>query len=506
MQRGQTSSASTGTTRPESVAVTAVEGQTLIDARSAVFDGQHGSSVRSNLGSARLPPEYRAPSPWSGRAALAIVMLGIFLAVKALFRLPNSDPFLFAYGICVTLTVFVQVFVSTVLYRDPALSVEDRLTGTPLTGPRVSCLVAVHNELEVVEACLASMTGQTYVNKEVIVIDDASTDGTGDLLEDLALRYDFQVIRLRKNVGKKRALGAGMLEATGEIYAFTDSDSTWAPDAIEKVVTVLEGDPRVGAVSGHCRAMNSERNFLTRMQDSWYEGQFSVRKAFESYFGAVTCVSGPLAVFRKEAVYNFIPTWEGDRFLGDEFRFATDRTMTGFVLMDAKSARRLRAKATDSPFAHPEFPIRKWRVVYCKSARSMTVVPDSLRSVFKQQARWKKSFIRNIFFTGRFYWRRNCLPSLVYYLHILFVLAGPFVAFRHLVYLPMRGNYMSMVLYICGIVFIGSMFGLLYSREDRERPHRWVYRPLMSLFSTLALSWLVLYSACTIKKMNWARG
>ncbi|GAA1772142.1 hypothetical protein GCM10009810_31980 [Nostocoides vanveenii] len=71
--------------------MTAVEGQTLIDARSAVFDGQHGSSVRSNLGSARLPPEYRAPSPWSGRAALAIVMLGIFVAVKALFRLiPNE--------------------------------------------------------------------------------------------------------------------------------------------------------------------------------------------------------------------------------------------------------------------------------------------------------------------------------------------------------------------------------------------------------------------------------
>ncbi|WP_344068001.1 hypothetical protein [Nostocoides vanveenii] len=47
--------------------------------------------MRSNLGSARLPPEYRAPSPWSGRAALAIVMLGIFVAVKALFRLiPNE--------------------------------------------------------------------------------------------------------------------------------------------------------------------------------------------------------------------------------------------------------------------------------------------------------------------------------------------------------------------------------------------------------------------------------
>jgi cellulose synthase/poly-beta-1,6-N-acetylglucosamine synthase-like glycosyltransferase len=94
-----------------------------------------------------------------------------------------------------------------------------------------------------------------------------------------------------------------MLAARGDIFAFTDSDSVWARDAIEKIVPIFNHDPEVGAVSGHCRALNANSTLLTRIQDTWYEGQFSIRKACESVFGAVTCVSGPLAVFRREAVY-----------------------------------------------------------------------------------------------------------------------------------------------------------------------------------------------------------
>ena len=97
-------------------------------------------------------------------------------------------------------------------------------------------------------------------------------------------------------------------------FCLFDSDSVWAPDAIEKIVKIFSSDPFIGAVSGHVRVLNSNKNILTKIQDSWYEGQFSIRKAFESIFGAVTCVSGPLAVFRKEAIFNFIPAWENDTF------------------------------------------------------------------------------------------------------------------------------------------------------------------------------------------------
>ncbi|MDP3014146.1 MAG: glycosyltransferase [Candidatus Subteraquimicrobiales bacterium] len=312
-------------------------------------------------------------------------------------------------------------------------------------------------------------------------------------------------MHLKKNVGKKRALGKAMAIAKGEIFAFSDSDSVWASDVIEKIVKIFGSDPFIGAVSGHVRALNSSKNVLTRIQDSWYEGQFSVRKAFESIFGAVSCVSGPLAVFRKEAIFNFIPAWENDFFLGQEFRFATDRTLTGFVLGSKSIGEKLKKKYVDSPFVKDyDYPLKNWKIVYSKSAKAWTNVPDTLKRMLKQQVRWKKSFIRNIFFTGSFYWKKPLLPSLFYYLHIIFVLVGPFIAFRHLIYLPIQGHIYSAFLYIAGIAFIGFVFGLAYKLENKDC-HIWIYRPLMSLLSTTVLSWLIFYSALTIKKMVWSR-
>ena len=426
-----------------------------------------------------------------------------FLAAKLIFRSNSSNALLFGYGIAVTTMLFITFIVSFTLYKDPSrLAQKKKKTGE--INPFVSFIVAVHNEEDIITQCVESLTSQTYTNREVIIIDDASTDNTPAILKKLQKIHTIKVIFLTDNVGKKKALGAGVAAAKGTIFAFTDSDSTWAPDAITNIVPIFETFPEVGAVSGHTRALNGDKNILTKAQDSWYEGQYSIRKAYESVFGSVTCVSGPLAVFRKEAIYNYMPAWEKDQFLGQEFKFATDRTLTGIVLGSKYIGSKLRAKYTDPTFASPDYKNQEWKIVYCKSAKAWTEVPDTFTRVIKQQVRWKKSFIRNIFFTGAFFWRRPFAVSMNYYLHIAFVLLGPFIAFRHLVYLPLQGNFYSMFLYLAGICFIGFMFGLAFKLENPESD-RWVYRPIMSLLSTLVLSWLIFYSASTIKKMTWSR-
>jgi cellulose synthase/poly-beta-1,6-N-acetylglucosamine synthase-like glycosyltransferase len=444
-------------------------------------------------------------------AAVIILCLLIFLIAKAAHHYTRSEPFFYLYGVTVTAVVLLQMVVAFTIYRDPyeralrRAAPTDGSTRTQLPSPRVSCLVAVHNDEDIIADCVRSICSQTFSEIEVIVVDDASTDGTGAVLDQLAREYDIQVLHLDRNVGKKGALVRGALLARGDIFAFTDSDSVWHPEALHRIVTALDYDERIGAISGHCRARNAEATLLTRIQDTWYEGQFSIRKAFESAFGAVTCVSGPLAVFRRTAIYNLLPAWERDRFLGDEFRFATDRTLTGYVLGGKQVAARLiAATPADSPFIREIYPTRRWRVEYCKSARAWTEVPDTLSRVLKQQVRWKKSFVRNIFFTGRFYWRRPLPAAAVYYLHILFVLAGPFVAFRHMVYMPLHGNLTSMFMYLFGILVIGSAFGLAHKAEQPDATG-WIYRPIMSIMSTLVLSWLVFYSLATIKKKTWSR-
>ncbi len=445
------------------------------------------------------------------QALLYFVVVSIFflLAIKIFFSSFDFIP-LYFYGIMVTFILFINFFVALFKYEDLAIvakdkELKDKEENKFKKNPLVSCMVAVWNEEKDIERCILSLTNQTYRNKEIIFVNDGSVDGTAKILDKYAKQGLIKVIH-QKNSGKKRALGNAMRRARGTIFAFSDSDSTWAPDALEKIVPILKHYPKVGAVSGHFRLQNSADNFLTRVQDSWAEGQFSIRKAFESYFGSVTCVSGPLAVFRKESIYNYIPAWEQDTFLGQEFRFATDRTLTGYLLGSKFIGKKVRKKYYDSSFNYNlEYKDRNWKIVYSKSARSWTILPNTWKKLFRQQIRWKKSFIRNTFFTGRFYWRKPFWPALVYYSHIVFVIGGPIITFRHLVYLPAGGNILSAVLYITGIVFVGLMFGLVYKIDNRNC-HIWVYRPFMSLLSTLVLSWLIFYSVLTIKKMVWYRG
>jgi cellulose synthase/poly-beta-1,6-N-acetylglucosamine synthase-like glycosyltransferase len=307
------------------------------------------------------------------------------------------------------------------------------------------------------------------------------------------------------NVGKKRALTEGVRHARGEIFLFTDSDCVLAPDAVALVVRAFEARPEIGALSGHARALNADTNWLTRVQDVWYDGQFGVAKAAESSFGAVTCVSGPLAAFRREAVLNFFPAWADDRFLGREFRFATDRQLTGYVLGAPWIGDRLRARHAGDPLVDGEpYPDRRWDVGYVRAARVWTNVPATFRGVIRQQVRWKKSFIRNLFFTGRFYRHRGIKPSLFFYGHILWVLAAPVLAFRHLVWLPVHGAWLVTGLYLAGVVVKGSMWAAAY-RVQNPGDSRWVWRPAMSLLSAGVLSWLLPYSALTLRRSVWSR-
>jgi hypothetical protein len=96
-------------------------------------------------------------------------------------------------------------------------------------------------------------------------------------------------------------------------YLPTDSDFVWASDAIERIERIFRYDNSIGAISGHGRALNGNKNNNknSRFLDG---GQFSIRKAFESIFGAVSCIRS-ISCLRKEAIFNFIPAWENDMFL-----------------------------------------------------------------------------------------------------------------------------------------------------------------------------------------------
>lgn len=78
------------------------------------------------------------------------------------------------------------------------------------------------------------------------------------------------------------------------------------------------------------------------------------------------------------------------------------------------------------------------------------------------------------------------------------------MALRHLVWAPAHGAYFLTLLYVCGVLLKGCVWGLAY-RIDHPGDTRWRYRPVMSLFSSVVLAWLLPYSLLTVKRGVWSR-
>lgn len=454
----------------------------------------------------------RTPPVQRGLRRLGVALMLMPLIVLLAWRLPDimTDRVLVWYGITVLAGSIALLFIAYTRYDDPSETTlvrrprdADSFPSLPAT-PSVTLLVAVKDEVENIERCVRSMVASDYPNLHVIVVDDGSTDGTVEVLRRLEVPLGFLLLTLPKNVGKKHALTRAAQLATGDVLAFTDSDCILEPSALSRCVRALVTHPELGAVSGHARALNRDASLLARMQDVWYEGQFRVMKAAEATFGSVTCVSGPLAVFRRDAVLNYLSAWAYDSFLGGEFRFATDRQLTGYVLGQKWMGRSLKRAHAGSPFVEREYPERIWRVGYVRSALVWTNVPTGVRAFCRQQIRWKKSFIRNCFFTGRFMWRRGVGSASLYYGHVLWVLAAPFMAFRHMVWAPLHGLWFLTLLYLAGVTLKGCAYGLAYAFDNRGDP-AWRLRPAMSLMSSVMLSWMLVYSALTIRRGIWSR-
>ena len=443
-----------------------------------------------------------------------LVLLALVPLVALLARVTPrflDDPVLLGYGMSVLTTTIIVFYLAYTRYEDPSdprfSRVPDTAGGPTAAGRAIGVAPRRRQGRAGRHRALRPLDGavQDHPDLQVVVVDDASTDGTAEHLAALAEELPFTLVRLEHNVGKKHALVRGAEQATGDVIAFTDSDCVLAPDAVRRCVAALVAHPGLGAVSGHARALNADASLLSTVQDTWYEGSFRVTKAAESVFGSVTCVSGPLAVFRRDAIWNYLPAWAEDRFLGAEFRFATDRQLTGYVLGQASVGTELKEAHRGSPFVEGvDHPPRRWRVGYVRSARVWTVVPEGGRAFLRQQVRWKKSFVRNLFFTGRFIWRRGPGPAFLYYGHALWVLAAPVMAVRHLVWAPLHGAWMLTALYLGGVLVKGSAWGLAYL-ADHPGSIRWRYRPLMSLLSSVVLSWLLVYSLATIRRGVWAR-
>jgi glycosyltransferase involved in cell wall biosynthesis len=106
--------------------------------------------------------------------------------------------------------------------------------------PRISVIIPIYNIMEYLPRCVHSVTAQTYQNLEILLVDDGSTDGTGELCDQLS-REDSRIKVLHKeNGGSSSARNVGLSEMTGEYVGFVDSDDFIEPDMYEKLYRGME--------------------------------------------------------------------------------------------------------------------------------------------------------------------------------------------------------------------------------------------------------------------------
>lgn len=103
----------------------------------------------------------------------------------------------------------------------------------------VSVIIPVYNVEKYLSCCIDSVINQTYANIEIILVNDGSTDGSGQICEVYAQKDSRIKVFHKKNGGLSDARNYGMKQATGEYFTFVDSDDKIAQNGIEILVKTL---------------------------------------------------------------------------------------------------------------------------------------------------------------------------------------------------------------------------------------------------------------------------
>lgn len=443
---------------------------------------------------------------WLARfAILGLACLAVAISIQIGIEL--NEPALL-YVSVLPIHGILYLLIGWILYRNPA-------TGKP-GNELVSVIIPVYNQESMIEMVIDAIYESTYQNIEIIAVNDGSKDSSPKILDKLAVTYPTLKVIHRKNEGKRKAVASAFFKSKGKFIILVDSDSVIDKHAITEIMKTFNGDFKVGAVVANAKAWNSRKNILTRCQDVWYDYSFNVRKAAETYFGSVFCCSGCLSGYRREAIEGYIPYWVRSTIHNSE-----DRELTSYTFANSWAKQELQKYYEHLPaFSHKSleemakyddaedrsltaqaFP--KWKSVYAASATVYTDVPEKMKGFLRQQQRWKKGTTRVNFFVSSFFWKRNPLISLIFYIEFMLTFITPAIIITVFLYVPLVHNTLvAPIVYLGAMLLTGLAHGVDYKFRD-PKTKNWKYKPLMNLITAFVTSWLIFPAMWNYKKNQW---
>jgi cellulose synthase/poly-beta-1,6-N-acetylglucosamine synthase-like glycosyltransferase len=250
------------------------------------------------------------------------------------------------------------------------------LTGEVKGYPRVPVIVPAHNEGEYIRSTLESLLEDTYPNKEIIVVDDGSTDDTYLKAMQYANRPGVKVIRRERTSGSKAsAVNHGLLFTEGEIIVVIDGDTVIERSSIRRLVEPLLAHPEVVGVAGNIRVLN-KKNTLTRLQAYEYVVSMEMGRRWQGIVSGILVIPGAFGAFRRKIVESL------GRMHSDTITEDLDLTLM---------LQKVRGK-----------------IVFAPDAVAWTHAPETWRAWVRQRLRWASGQAQvyrkhlNIFFKRRF--------------------------------------------------------------------------------------------------------
>lgn len=131
--------------------------------------------------------------------------------------------------------------------------------------PAVTVGLPVRNAERTVVRALGSLLAQTYPNMSVLVSDNASDDGTGATLRQLAEDPRVTVVRQPDDIGMLANFEFVLHHAGGELFMWAAADDYWEPTFVEELVTLLRNAPAAGVAMSSVRSVDPEGHELERV-------------------------------------------------------------------------------------------------------------------------------------------------------------------------------------------------------------------------------------------------
>lgn len=225
--------------------------------------------------------------------------------------------------------------------------------------PKISVLVPAHNEAAAIKKTIASLLENPYPNKEIIIIDDHSTDGTYEQALPYHQKGLIKLVRRTEGKGSKSAaINYGAVFATGDYLMIMDGDTLIERGSLGEIARHLTV-PDVMAVSGNVRILSGDggvQNLLTRLQAYEYLIAFEIGRRFNSLLKMLIIIPGAFGVFPR-AVGRKIGLYDRDT-IGEDFDLTMKLLKTG------------------------------GRVVFVPNAVAYTYCPSTWKAWMRQRIRW----------------------------------------------------------------------------------------------------------------------